>query len=121
MNEIQLFNFGLILALVPICQGIVQMLKNDKLPSFVTRVMSLVIGIALVFLVRQAGIEGISTLVTNPYLAALNGVVIAMMASGFYSMTKSDIVKQVVESKTDTAVPSKLVQDNPEDNENVIS
>lgn len=120
MNEIQLFNFGLILALVPICQAIVQMLKNDALPEFVTRLMSLVVGIALTFLVRQAGVEGVSDLVMNPYLAGLTGLVVALIASGSYSMTKSDIVKQVVSSKTDTAVPSKLVEGSPEENKNKI-
>lgn len=120
MDQIQLFNFGLILALVPICQAVVQMLKNDQLPAFVTRLMSLAVGIGLTFLVRQAGIEGVSELVGNAYLASLTGLVVALIASGSYSMTKSDIVKQVVTSKTDTAVPSKLVKEEDQENNPVV-
>lgn len=115
MNDIpvSLFNFGLILALVPICQGLVQMIKTEFMSTTVTRLLSVVIGIGLTFLVRQSGVEGVSNLIGNPYLAVLTGLVTSLIASGMYNMAKNDIIKDAVTSKTDTSVPSKLV-DNEE-------
>lgn len=108
MEDISLFNLGLVLSLVPICQGLVQMLKQDSFPPIVTRLLSLVIGVGLVFLVRLAGVEA-SAFVSNPYMAALSGLVVALISGGQYNMIKSDIVADVVTSKGEVAVPSKLI------------
>ncbi len=115
MNELSFLNFGLILALVPICQGVVQMIKSDKFPSYVTRLLSLVVGLGLTFLVRQANVDGISSAIQNPYLAALTGLVVALIASGFYDMARKDIVNTIAQSTSDVTVPSELLDVKKED------
>ena len=115
MNELSFLNFGLILALVPICQGVVQMVKSDNIPPYLTRILSLVVGIALVFLVRLSGVEGVSDVIENPYLAGLTGLVVALIASGSYNMTKNDIVNKIAKSTSDVTVPSELVDVTKED------
>lgn len=108
-------NFGLILALVPICQGIVQMIKSDALPTYFIRIITLAVGIGLVFLIRQGEIIGVSDVITNPYMAFLTGVVVSLVASGSYNMTKSDIVNKIAKSTSDVTVPAELVDVTKED------
>lgn len=115
MNEISFLNFGLILALVPICQGLVQVLKTDSMPSLFVRWLSLFLGIVLVFLVKLSNVEGISELIDNPFLAALTGIVVALISSGAYDMTKRDIVTKIAQSTSDVIVPSELVDVKKED------
>src|SRR6185436_2160917 len=109
MNEITLVNFAIVLSLVPLCQGLVQMLKHEKMGTYGVRVLTLVIGEALTFLVRQGAIPGFSESLQNPYLAGLTGLVVALIASGFYNMTRNDIVNKIAKSTTDVTVPSELV------------
>ncbi len=115
MNEITLVNFAIVLSLVPICQGLVQMLKHDKMGSYGVRVLTLVIGLALTFLVRQGDIPGFSESLKNLYLSGLTGLVVAMIASGAYNMTKNDIVNKIAKSTSDVTVPSELVDLNEGD------
>ncbi len=115
MTELSFLNFGLILALVPICQGLVQVLKTDNMPSIFVRWLSLFIGIVLVFMVKLSNVPGISEMINNPFLAALTGIVVALIASGAYDMTKRDIVNKIAQSTTDVTVPSELVDVKKED------
>ena len=109
MSDITLVNFTVVLALVPICQGIVQMLKVDLMGPFMTRVLALTVGLALTLVVRQAGVPGFSETLSNPYLAILTGVVVALVSSGFYDSQKAGIVKSIAEAGTDITVPTPMV------------
>ena len=91
------------------------MVKSDNMPTYFTRLLSLVVGVALVFLVRQSNVEGVSDVISNPYLAGLTGLVVALIASGSYNMTKSDIVNKIAKSTSDVTIPSELVDVKKED------
>ncbi len=91
------------------------MVKSDSFPSYIIRPLSLVVGLALAFLVRQANVDGVSDAIQNPYLAGLTGLVVALIASGSYSMTRNDIVNKIAKSTTDVTVPSELVEVDKED------
>lgn len=109
MPDVTLVNFAIVMALVPICQGLVQMLKHDKIGTYGTRILAIVIGEGLTFLVRQANVIGFSQSLQNIYTAALTGLVVALIAAGFYDMQKAGIVKSIAESATDITVPTELV------------
>jgi hypothetical protein len=109
MEEVSLVNFAIVLALVPICQGLVQMLKNDNFGAYVTRLLSLVVALGLVFLIREADIPGFSVSLENPYTAMLTGLVIALIAAGFYDSQKAGIVKSIAESEQDITVATEMV------------
>lgn len=112
----EFLNFGIILALTPICQGLVQLFKQDNWADWTKRLLSLVLGLLLAFAVREAQIPQISELLGNYYLTAITGVVVALMASGLYSQQKTDIVNKIAQSTTNVTVPSELV-DVPKDSE----
>lgn len=99
MEEITLVNFAIVFALVPVCQGLVQMLKHEMFGTYATRMITLAVAEGLVFLVRQANVDGFSLSLGNPYLAGLTGLVVALIASGFYNSQKAEIVKQIEEEK----------------------
>lgn len=109
MDEITLVNFAIVFALVPVCQGLVQMLKYEKMGAYATRILSIVVAEGLVFLVRQADVQGFSLSLDNPYLAGLTGLVVALIASGFYDTQKAGIVKQIAESESDVTVAEEMV------------
>ena len=111
----EFLNFGIILALVPICQGLVQMFKQDKWPTIVTRLLTFVIALGLTFAVREANIPDISNLLGNYYLAGITGAVVALMAAGLYSQAKADIVSKIAKSESTITVPSELVDATKED------
>ena len=107
--SIEFLNLAIISALVPFCTGLVQLLKTDKWPSYLTKYLSLVVGLALAFLVREAGIQGVSEAMQNLYLCALTGIAVALTSSGLFGMVKTDVVKQIAKSESDITVPSELV------------
>ncbi len=109
MDEVTLVNFAIVFALVPICQGLVQLLKNEKFGAYTTRILSVIVAEGLVFLVRQADVSGFSQSLQNPYLAALTGLVVALIAAGFYDSQKAGIVKQIAEASSDITVPTPMV------------
>lgn len=109
MNDVSLVNFAIVFALVPICQGVVQLLKNDNFSSYIVRLLSLIVAETLVFLVRQANVEGFSGSLQNPYLAGLTGLIVALIAAGLYDSQKAGIVKQIAESQQDITVAKPMV------------
>ncbi len=109
MDQITLINFAIVLALVPICQGLVQMLKHEKMGNYGAKILAFIVGIGLTFLVREGNLPGFSASLENPYVAVLTGLVVALIAAGFYDMQKAGIVKQIALSESDITVPSELV------------
>ncbi len=109
MQEVSLVNFAIVFALVPICQGLTQLLKHDKLGDYGVRLLVFAVAEGLTFLVRQANVEGFSQSLQNPYLAGLTGLVVALIAAGFYDSQKAGIVKQIAESDSDITVATEMV------------
>lgn len=109
MEEVSLVNFAIVFALVPIVQALTNMLKHDSMGDYGKRALSIVLGLGLTFLVRQAGAVGFSESLSNPYLAGLTGLVVALIAGGFYEQQKAGIVKKIAESEDEMNVKAEMV------------
>lgn len=92
--EISFLNLAIISSLVPFCTGLVQLLKNDKLPPYAVKLLSLVVGLGLAFLIRNAEVDGFSEVLSNPYLTILTGIAIGLTASGLFGMVQPDNPKR---------------------------
>ena len=68
--------------LIPIITALVSVLKTTGIPTKYSAIVSLVLGIVLVFLLNGMSVMGL-----------LQGVVFGLSASGFYSGTKAIVTK----------------------------
>ena len=84
MNDFT-FNIVIISALIPIVQGVVEVLKSSFLPSKLAPLVSILLGVGAIYLVGGVG---------NTGMTVMTGVVTGLSSAGLYSFTKSNLERK---------------------------